>query len=212
MSSAPLWKPHGSQAAREGFLWGLHSLHHTFVVTYPSVTLKSTVWPRHSLGFLQHRHQQINLELATFTSTALPANTSNSMEMTRNTLVFYFKHSLTLSGMWLVWPRCTHPTAKHLQSMNYLSVPNAYVRRHVHKHSPHGIQTKNSCLSGPAGSSFKTDPLFVFLSSVYKLWYLLLQSPELQSGIFHGLGGWGLGVAEPTYASSSFWLRKTPRC
>lgn len=41
--------------------------------------------------------------------------------------------------MWLVCPRCTHPTAKQLRSMNYLSVPNAYVWRYTRTYTgtPH---------------------------------------------------------------------------
>lgn len=84
--------------------------------------------------------------------------------MTRNTLVFYFKHSLTLSGMWLVWPRCTHPTAKHLQSMNYLSVPNAYVRRHTYTGTPHmGYRPKIAASVDQQAAALKQIP-FLFSS------------------------------------------------
>lgn len=46
--------------------------------------------------------------------------------------------------------------------------------------------------------------LFSPLCSGYKLWYLLSQavvSSNLKNGIFHGLGGWALGVQEAASGS-----------
>lgn len=79
--------------------------------------------------------------------------------------------------------------------MKPISVPRAYVWRH--RHSPHGTRARNSYVSDPVNSRFKTDTFCHTHNppcSVYKLWYLLLQAVvELKIIKRNFPWGWWLG-------------------
>lgn len=151
-----------------------------------SSPLSCTLWPRHSLDCLQ---QQLNLELSTCMSTALTVNRTNCTQIMREMLEHY-----TSIALWRDWPEiaCLSWLWKATPAYEWHQCVKSLCLK-THRYSLHGTQAKNSYVSDPVNSRFKTR-FFHCPCSVYKLRYLLPQAVvELKIRKWNFPWSWWLG-------------------